>query len=268
MKFETLDFKREGAVGILSIHRPQAMNALNAQVLSELRVFVENLNQESEDASQPWSHIRALIITGAGEKAFVAGADIKEMDSIDSSKAMEFAQNGQLIFSKIEQLKIPTLAAVNGFALGGGLELALSCDFIVASKTAKMGLPEVSLGLIPGYGGTQRLSRCCGKNTARFIALTGDIFTADQCAQWGLVTQITEPQDLMTTCMKIATTLAKRSPRAVALAKQAIQQGADSTLAQGLDLEAELFAKVFRSEDKKEGVRAFIEKRPPQFTGK
>ncbi|MEQ1664532.1 MAG: enoyl-CoA hydratase-related protein, partial [Bdellovibrionales bacterium] len=159
----------------------------------------------------------------------------------------------------------PTIAAVNGFALGGGLELALSCDFIIASKTAKMGLPEVSLGLIPGYGGTQRLSRLCGRGIAKRVALTGDIYSAEQCMQWGLITELTEPADLMSRCMKVAELIGKRSPQAIALAKKSIHQGVDGSQAAGMQIEAKYFAESFGSADKNEGVSAFIEKRSPNF---
>lgn len=257
MNFETLDFKREGSVGILSINRSKALNALNAQVIQELQFFLKQVHEEVG--------LRALIVTGSGDKAFVAGADIKEMNAIDSVNAKKFAESGQSVFQQLEDLNVPTIAAVNGFALGGGLELAMSCDFIVASRTAKMGLPEVSLGLIPGYGGTQRLARYCGKGVARLMTLSGDIFTADQCAAWGLVTQVTEPAELMPTCLKIAGTIAKRSPLGVRLAKKSINTGFDLTQKNGMQIEAELFHEVFNSDDKIEGTAAFIEKRTPNF---
>lgn len=260
MTFTTLQFCREGAVGILTIDRPQAMNALNAQVLNELKVFLKEVRAEKD--------LRCLVLTGAGEKAFVAGADIKEMNAIDLSQSAAFAENGQGVFQMIEDLPMPVIAAVNGFALGGGLELAMACDFILAAKTAKLGLPEVSLGLIPGYGGTQRLARYCGKGIARLMALTGDIFSAEQCAAWGLVALVVEPQDLMPTALKMANTVAKRSPKAVALAKSAVNRGFDVSQSEGMEIEAKSFYEVFNSEDKKEGVQAFIEKRTPNFSGK
>ena len=260
MKFETLEFKREGHVGILTINRPQALNALNAQVLKDLHEFLIQVVEEKD--------LRALIVTGQGEKAFVAGADIKELEALDPAAAQKLSENGQQVFQQFEELKIPTMAAVNGFALGGGLELAMACDFIIAANTAKLGLPEVSLGLIPGYGGTQRISRCAGKGVARLITFTGDLFSAEQCLQWGLVSVITEPQDLLPTCMKIAGNIAKRSPQAVTLSKKAIVRGFEMSQAEGMKCEAQLFHEAFSSLDKREGVRAFIEKRPPQFTGK
>jgi enoyl-CoA hydratase len=209
-----------------------------------------------------------LIVTGEGEKAFVAGADIKEMDARPANSGTEMALKGQQAFRLFEELPCPVIAAVNGFALGGGLELALACDFIVASKKAKLGLPEVSLGLIPGYGGTQRLSRTIGKGKARMMALTGDVFTAEQCEKWGLVALVTEPEDLMNAVMKLAQTISSRSPVAVKLVKKAINQGFDHTEGAGLKMEAELFGDVFQSEDKKIGVKAFLEKSKPAFVGR
>jgi enoyl-CoA hydratase len=257
MKFETLEFKREGSVGILTMNRPQAMNALNRQVLADLSAFLKDASKEKD--------LRAIVITGSGEKAFVAGADIKEMDSISSADAVKFAENGQKIFQQIEDLKIPTIAAVNGFALGGGLELAMACDFIIASKTAKLGLPEVSLGLIPGYGGTQRLARYCGKGVARLMAMTGDMYSSEQCAMWGLVAFVTEPSELLATSLKVASQITKRSPLAVGLVKKAINNGFDLSQADGMREEAKLFGETFASKDKIEGVKAFIEKRAPVF---
>lgn len=262
MKFETLQFNLEGHIGTLTISRPQALNALNAQLLTELGEFLTAVSVQN------FPDMRALIITGSGEKAFVAGADIKEMQARDPKTGQHMAAEGQKVFQAIEDLKVPTIAAVNGFALGGGLELALSCDFIIASKAAKMGLPEVSLGLIPGYGGTQRLVRVAGKAVARLMTLTGDIYTADQCEKWGVVALVTEPADLLPTANKLAKKIAERSPRAIALAKEAIYRGADVAQSAGMDIEAELFHAAFNSADRTEGVNAFVEKRAPKFTGK
>jgi len=169
---------------------------------------------------------------------------------------------------KFEDLPFPVIAAVNGFALGGGLELALACDFMVASNKAKWGLPEVTLGLIPGYGGTQRLTRNLGRALARRVALAGEIFTAQQGYEWGLIAQLTEPADLMPTARKLAATLATRAPLALAWVKQAINHGGDLTLGEGLNLEADLFGRTFETADRTEGVKAFVEKRAPQFRGK
>lgn len=257
MAYETLEFKRDGVLGILTINRPQSLNALNAKVVNELGSLFVDLKSDKE--------LRAIIVTGSGEKAFVAGADIKEMDAIDGSKAQKFAEEGQRVFDLIETLQIPTIAAVNGFALGGGLELALACDVIVASKTAKLGLPEVSLGLIPGFGGTQRLSRNVGKSIAKLMTLTGDLYSAEQCEKWGLVAMTTEPADLISTCTKIAKKMSERSPNAIGLAKDAIRRGFDTNQSEGMQIEAKGFHAAFNSDERKEGTKAFIEKRAPKF---
>jgi enoyl-CoA hydratase len=260
VKFEIHTSAARHKVGIIKIARPEAMNALNRQVLSELRELVTGLAGKPE--------IRALILTGEGEKAFVAGADIKEMESLNGSEAREMATHGQALLQKIEDLPFPVVAVVNGFALGGGLELALACDFMLASTKARWGLPEVTLGLIPGYGGTQRLSRVVGRASARRIALSGEMFTAQQGYEWGLFTQVCEPVDLMPAALKLAETLASRAPLAMALAKKAVNRGHDLELARGLELEAELFGKTFETHDHNEGIKAFIEKRAPDFQGK
>lgn len=260
MAFQTIDFKLDGHVGVLKINRPESLNALNAQVIAELSECLTGLLKNKD--------LRCLVVTGAGDKAFVAGADIKEMDGREASSGEAMALTGQKTFHLLEELNCPVIAAVNGFALGGGLELALACDFIIASKKAKLGLPEVSLGLLPGYGGTQRLARSIGKGKARLMALTGDIFSAEQCEKWGLVALTTEPEELLPAVMKIANTIASRSPFAVGLVKKSINMGFDQTEAAGLKMEAELFGEVFKSEDKKIGVNAFIEKQKPNFVGR
>ena len=260
MNYATLKYTEVEGIGTLTIHRPEALNSLNAQVITDLTAALGELAKNTS--------LRALIVTGAGEKSFVAGADIKEMDGRDPKTAMQMAQAGQRAFQMLEDLQVPVIAAVNGFALGGGLELALACDFIVASNKAKMGLPEVSLGLIPGYGGTQRLARYVGKGNARLMVLSGDIYSAEQLAKWGAVSLVTEPAELLGTCEKLAQTICKRSPVALGLAKKSINRGFDLTQEEGLRIEAELFHEAFNSQDKVEGVKAFIEKRSPQFTGR
>jgi enoyl-CoA hydratase len=249
-----------GSVGILTIQRPEALNALNVQLLDELRYFINHISEQVG--------LRCLVLTGAGEKAFVAGADIKEMAALTREEALGLAQKGQRIFQELENLKIPTIAMVNGFALGGGLELAMACDFMIAAKSARFGLPEVSLGLLPGYGGTQRLPRFVGKSIARMITLTGDIFSATQGFEWGLFAKVVEAAELRTVTLAIAKTIASRGPIAEAAAKEAIRIGSDLSQGEGFIVEAEMFAKVFASEDHHEGIKAFIEKRPPQFVGK
>jgi enoyl-CoA hydratase len=257
---KTVKFEEHGRVGVIKIARPEALNALNQTVLSELRELLTGLASMKQ--------IRACILTGEGDKAFVAGADIKEMENLNASQAHDLATAGQALLQKIEDMPFPVIAVVNGFALGGGLELALSCDFMMASSKTKWGLPEVTLGLIPGYGGTQRLSRVLGRALARRIALSGEMFTAQQGYEWGLFTQVCEPTDLMPTAMKLAETLAARAPVALSLAKRAINHGHDLSLKEGLKLEAELFGKTFETQDHNEGIKAFIEKRQPNFQGK
>ncbi len=259
IRFETVTSAAGHAIGVLKIARPEAMNALNKQVLNDLKTLLHELEAKRG--------LRALIVTGEGEKAFVAGADIKEMEHLSTSQAREMALFGQGLMQRLQELPVPVIAAVNGFALGGGLELALACDFILASNKAKWGLPEVTLGLIPGYGGTQRLSRYVGRALARRVALSGELFTAQQGYEWGLFTQLCEPEQLFPTAMKLAETLASRAPLAMAWVKEAINHGGEHSQVEGLKLEAELFARTFETKDHVEGVKAFIEKRPAQFQG-
>lgn len=256
--FKTLTFQHDGRIATLTINRPEALNALNNAVFADLHELFAELK------AHPCA---ALIVTGAGEKAFVAGADIKEMEPMTPPQAREFALRGQALFRQLEDFSFPTIAAVNGFMLGGGCELALACDWIVASTKAKWGLPEVTLGLIPGCGGTQRLSRVIGKSLAKRVALTGETFTAEQGLSWGLFTQLAEPGELMNVVRKQAEVIASRGPVAVGLTKKALERGFDETLPNGLKLEAELFGQVFQSQDHLEGMRAFIEKRPSNFKG-
>lgn len=266
MEFRHLKFaldaeaKLAGSVGILTISRPEALNALNQEVIEDLEQFVRGLND------QP--NLRVVILTGSGEKAFVAGADIKQMKDMTVPQAKAMAVRGQKLFQDLESSRVVSLAAVNGFALGGGLELAMSCDIMMASSKARFGLPEVSLGLIPGYGGTQRLPRFIGKSLARMVTLTGDIFSADQGYAWGLFAQVVAPEELMNASLKVARTIASRSPAAVALAKRSISEGFDRNQEAGMGLEADFFAKTFSTEDHNEGIAAFIGKRQPEFKGK
>lgn len=259
MSFNTVSYKHDGHIGYLTINRPEALNALNSELLKDLKALLSELKNRKD--------LRCLIVTGSGEKAFVAGADIKEMQNRPEEEGQRMAEEGQGVFKIFEELHCPVIAAVNGFALGGGLELALACDFIVASEKAKLGLPEVSLGLIPGYGGTQRLSRAVGKSIARMMILTGDMFTAQQCCAWGLIAKVVPPEELLTTVQKMAELISSRSPSAVRLAKRAINEGYDQTQYEGLALEAKFFGQAFVSADKKEGLAAFVEKRKSQFTG-
>lgn len=259
MSFETI--KLEAAtenIQVLKISRPQALNALNMQVMKELENCLDQLH-----ANPP----RVLIVTGEGDKSFVAGADIREMEKMSSVEAFEMSRRGQRVFQKLESLPCATMAVINGFALGGGLELALSCDILLASDKCKWGLPEVTLGLIPGYGGTQRLARHLGMSTAQRITLSGEMFTAEQGEKWGLFTHIFVGAELMASAMRIAKTISERAPKAVAWAKQSIQKS-KNFVDDGFRLEADLFSKAFSTQDKTEGVSAFIEKRTAHFSGK
>jgi enoyl-CoA hydratase len=254
---ETLKYEKIDQTGILTIQRPEALNALNTQVLKEMDLLLNQLN-ETQD-------IRTLIVTGAGEKAFVAGADIKEIDTLDTKTAAEFAHFGQSVFMKLENLFCPVIAAVNGFALGGGLELALACDFIVASKNAKLGLPECTLGLIPGFGGTVRLARRVSPGLARQWTYSGEMVTAERAWQAGLVNQLSEPAELLADCQKMAATFAQRSPQSLKLIKKSIHETYGLAAVQAMAIEKNIFASLFGSSDQKEGTKAFIEKRKPVF---
>jgi enoyl-CoA hydratase len=254
-----LNLQNENGIAVLTINRPEALNALNDQVLNEL---YENFKKIDEDRS-----VRVLLITGAGEKAFVAGADIKGFDAMTPTQSMVFAEKGQKIFRFLEVLRVPVIACVNGFALGGGFELALACDFIVASQKAKFGLPEVTLGLIPGFGGTQRLARYVGIGRARELTYTGRMVSADEGFQMGFVNRVVAPESLMKTCQEIALEIASRAPVAVTKAKEAINMGTEMPIDEGMHEERNAFAELFRTTDLREGVKAFVEKRKAVFKG-
>lgn len=256
MDFKTLAYEQKEHYGLLTINRPDVFNAINDELLVEVEEFCNKIVAQD---------IRCLILTGAGEKAFVAGADLKEMQQRDPASAYEFSANGQRVFDMLADLPFATIAAVNGFALGGGLELALTCDFIVASEKAKFGLPEVTLGLIPGYGGTQRLARAVGINNARMMTFTGDMITADQALTYGLASFVCSPEELLPTAEKLAITIASRGPKAVQLAKTAVNQGTQLPLSEGQPIEAQQFAAALQGDESTEGVAAFVEKRSPNF---
>ncbi len=259
-KHITLENKENG-IWILTISRPEALNALNSAMLNEMGDAFRQISEMDFESS------RAVIITGTGEKAFVAGADIKEMLDLNEDQAIQFAKRGQSVFHEINLLKIPVIAAVNGFALGGGLELALACDFIIASENAKFGLPEVSLGLIPGFGGTVRLTRAVGIRKARELIMTGDMLSSAQALQLGLVSQVVPLAELLPTVHKKIEIILTRSPLAVAQAKKSINQAMDLETEAALENESHIFGALFSSEDTREGTRAFIEKRKPVFKG-
>jgi enoyl-CoA hydratase len=258
-KFETLTFEKIEDIGILKINRPKSLNALNLQVLKELDVAFDEIDTDRT--------LKVLIITGEGEKAFVAGADIVELSKLDSMGAQEFAKLGQGVFRRLEILKIPVIAAVNGFALGGGCELALACDFIYASENAKFGQPEVLLGLIPGFGGTQRLARFVGLPLARELIYSGEQITASRALEIGLVNKVLPLSQLLDEVLKTAKTITLSAPLAVAASKEAINDGFDVALDKGLGFEVDLFSDLFETDDVKEGTLAFVEKRKPVFKG-
>jgi enoyl-CoA hydratase len=262
IEFQTIKLEqKENAVWFLTINRPEAMNALNSMVLNEM---ADGIRQISE---MDYESAKALVVTGSGEKAFVAGADIKEMLDMSNEQAVQFAQKGQSVFHELNLLKIPVIAAVNGFALGGGLELALGCDFIIASDNAKFGLPEVSLGLIPGFGGTVRLTRAVGIRKARELTYTGEIIKADEALKLGLVSQVVPQSELMQAVNKKLEMILSKSPLAVGKAKISINQAFDLETEKALENEAEVFAGLFGSYDTTEGTKAFTEKRKPNFKG-
>ena len=249
----------DGPIAVITIDRPKALNALNRQVLTELS---DAIGQVSANKS-----MRALIVTGGGEKAFVAGADIAEMSALTTAESQAFAELGHRVLDSLEHLSIPVIAAVNGFALGGGTELALACDFIYASEKAKFGQPEVVLGVIPGFGGTQRLTRIVGRARAKEIIFTGDMIDAAKAKEIGLALEVLAPAELIPHCKKVAANIAKRGPLAVAQAKRVIDGGADLPLKDGNSIERDGFAKLFGTADQKEGMAAFLAKRPPEFKG-
>ncbi|MDO5026736.1 MAG: enoyl-CoA hydratase-related protein [Tissierellia bacterium] len=248
--------KKDG-YAILTINRPKALNALNSATLLEIQEAVKEV--ESDDK------IKAVILTGSGEKAFVAGADISEMSDLNTVEAYEFGKRGQETFSMIENSSKFYIAAVNGFALGGGCEISMSCDMRLASDNAKFGIPEVTLGVIPGFGGTQRLPKLVGLGRAKEMLATGGMIKADKAEKWGLVNSVYSQEDLLSEAEKIAAKVAKNSSYAVAGGLEAMNQATQIKLGDGLELEALLFAKAFSYPDQEEGMKAFLEKRQANF---
>ena len=255
MSFENILLEKENRLAIITINRPQSLNALNSQTISELSSALDELNSDKET--------RVIIITGSGEKSFVAGADIKEFSDFGTEKAEELARNGQnQLFNKIENLTKPVIAAVNGFALGGGLELAMACHIRYASENAKLGLPEVTLGLIPGYGGTQRLPKLVGKGWANEMIFSAKMISAQKAKEIGLVNEVLSLEELLPKTKELAETIARNSPMGIAKAIKAVNQ---SDSEKGFETEIKSFGELFEMEDKNEGVTAFLEKRKPQF---
>jgi len=253
--YQTLKDDVQENVAILTISRPEALNALNSLFFDEMESFLNKLTDQPD--------IRLLIITGEG-KAFVAGADIAEMADMTQSEGLVFSKRGQTIFRMIEELEIPVIAAVNGFALGGGCELAMSCDIRVASAKAKFGQPEVNLGLTPGYAGTQRLSRLVGKGNAMLMLLSGDHISAEEALRIGLVQWVAEPEELMDKAMDLAKKIVSKGPLAVKKVKKAVRTGLESPFEAGCDIESQEFSSLFEGEGR-EGMKAFLEKRPPKW---
>lgn len=255
MTYNNLEISTEDKIGLITINRPKALNALNKETIEELSNAFGEL-ESNED-------IRVIILTGSGEKAFVAGADIKEFKDFDGKQGQQLAQVGQtILFNKIENLKKPVIAAVNGYALGGGLELAMSCHFRIASDNALLGLPEVTLGLIPGYGGTQRLPKLIGKGRAMQAIMTAEMFKAEKAEQIGLVNEVVTLEELLPRAKKIASKIAFNSPVAISKAIEVINLS-DSD--KGFEAEINAFGELFDAEDFKEGTTAFLEKRKPNF---
>ncbi len=260
MDYRNILFEVSGGVATLTVNRPDKLNALDDATLGEIEhAFEQCRGSES---------VRALVVTGAGEKAFIAGADIRELARMTPLSAKDLAYRGQQVLARAEHMGKPTVAMINGFALGGGLELALACNLRTASTTARLGLPEVSLGIIPGYGGTQRLGRIAGPAVAREWILTGEQYTAEEAHRVGVVNRLFPPGELRAGTMKLVETILSRGPVAVRFAIEAINRGSNIPQREGEILECDLFGLAASTEDMREGMKAFLEKRKPDFKGR
>lgn len=257
--YQTIRYEKNGNLAIAAINRPEALNALNGTVLQELSRVVAEVENDSE--------VRAFILTGEG-RAFVAGADIGEQNALDVASARKFSQFGSSIFRRIEKLEIPTIAAVNGFCLGGGCELAMSFDMILASEKAKFGQPEVGLGITPGFSGTQRLPRRVGIAKAKELLFSGRMITAAEAEKIGLVNAVYPAEELMDATLEMAKSFTKNAPVAIKYVKASVDRGMQMDIDGGIALENELYAMCFATEDCKEGLTAFLEKRPAEFKNK
>lgn len=260
MTFENLLLEKKNAIAYVTVNRPKVLNALDMATMEDLRAAFTDIKNDKA--------IRAVIMTGSGEKAFIAGADIGELAKNDAVTAKEYTHRGQSVLDLIENLGKPVIACINGFALGGGCEIALACTMRLASESAKLGQPEVKLGIIPGYGGTQRLPRLVGKGVAMQLVLSGEIISAQEALRIGLVNEVVAAAELIPRAEAIAQKIIANAPLAVQYAMEAVNHGMDMTLAEGLYLEATLFGLICATEDKQEGTTAFLEKRPAQFKGK
>jgi enoyl-CoA hydratase len=259
-EYNDLLIERDGEVSVIKINRPEALNALNDSVITELNLAFGQLEREEST--------RAIILTGAGEKAFVAGADIGELARCNPLSGIKTSRKGQSLMFQIQWHPKPVIAAINGFALGGGCEIALACDIRIASDKAKLGLPEVNLGILPGYGGTQRLPRLVGLGKGKELIFTGEMIDAQEALRIGLVNKVVPAADLMKEAKEMARKIASKGPVAVRLAKQAINFGANVDLSSGCIFETDQFGVVCATADKAEGTTAFLEKRKPEFKGK
>lgn len=257
MSYSVIDYQITDRVAVVTLSRPQNLNALNSQVFRELAAVFGEIARDSK--------IKAVILTGSGSKAFAAGADITELQHLSVVEARDFALAAFGAQEQIASLLKPTIAAINGYALGGGCELAMCCDLRIASENARLGQPEINLGIIPGGGGTQRLARLVGISRAKELVFTGEVITAQAALEWGLVNQVVPSGELMDTALKLASQLAEKSNPVLAFAKTAIDRGIGVDLISGLHYEIECFAGCFGTEDRSEGIRAFLEKRQPQY---
>jgi enoyl-CoA hydratase len=260
MSYENLLYEKKDGIAYITFNRPKVLNALNRKTVEELQHI---LTDARDDGS-----VRVLILTGSGEKAFVAGADINELAQQTPVNGKEFSLFGQAVFHMLETIGKPSICAINGFALGGGCELALCCSIRLASKSAKLGQPEVKLGILPGYGGSQRMARLCGKGMAHELCLTGEMITAEEAQRIGLVNHVYEPAELLPAAEAMAKKIIERAPLAVKYCMEAIERGVEMPLQEGLFLEATLFGLCCATEDMREGTKAFLEKRAAQFQGK
>lgn len=260
MAYENLLYEKRDNIGFITFNRPKVLNALNRKTMEELNHILIGAREDDE--------VRVLILTGAGEKSFVAGADISELAVQTPVSGRETALFGQSVLHRLETLGKPSIAAINGFALGGGCEVALACSMRLAGKTAKLGQPEVKLGILTGYGGSQRLSRLCGKGVAHELCLTGEMISADEALRIGLVNHVYEPAELLSAAEALAKKIIANAPLAVKFTMEAIERGVEMPQEEGQFLEATLFGISAATEDMREGTRAFLEKRPAQFRGK
>lgn len=259
-QYPTLLVELRNHTALIKVNRPKALNALNREVLCDLHTAFKDLTLNPD--------VLGVIVTGEGDKAFVAGADIPSMQEMTVLHAKHFVDFGHSVMDAIERFPRPVIAAVNGFALGGGLELALACDFIYAAETARLGLPEVNLGIFPGFGGTQRLARTIGLAKAKELVFTARMLNAMEAKAWGIVNEVLKPEELLSACEKVLQGIYTKGPVAVSIVKEVMNAGANRTVESGLALERNSFPTVFSTDDKKEGMSAFLEKRPAVFKGK